>query len=58
MAHRKGDFKISTLSLTEQSIKSSGDVVIVSAHAEIVGRYKGEATSGNFRFTRIWEKLD
>ena len=57
-AHKKGDFKISDLSLSDQIIKISGDVVIVSAHAKIVGSYKGEATSGNFRFTRVWEKLD
>jgi ketosteroid isomerase-like protein len=57
-AHKKGDFKISSLSLSEQVIKSSGDVVIVSAHAKIVGSYKGEPTSGNFRFTRVWEKFN
>jgi len=57
-AHKKGDFKIDTLSLTEQVIKSAGEVVIVSAHAKIVGSYKGEVTSGNFRFTRVWEKRD
>lgn len=56
-AHKKGDFKISSLLLSDQIIKVSGDVVIVSVHAKIVGHYKGEATSGNFRFTRIWENL-
>jgi len=57
-AHKQGDFKISTLSLSEQIIKAVGKVVIVSAHAKIVGSYKGELTSGNFRFTRVWEKFD
>jgi len=57
-AHNKGDFKINDLSLSDQIIKASGNVVIVSVHANIVGSYKGEATSGNFRFTRVWEKLD
>jgi len=57
-AHTKGDFKINDLSLSDQIIKPSGNVVIVSAHAKIVGSYKGETTSGNFRFTRVWEKLD
>lgn len=57
-AHKKGDFKISDLSLTDQIIKVSGDVVIVSVHAIIVGTYKGETTNGDFRFTRVWGKLD
>ena len=57
-AHKQGDFKISALSLSEQIIKASGDVVIVSAHANIVGSYQGEPSSGNFRFTRVWEKFE
>lgn len=57
-AHKKGDFKISSLSLTDQMIKTAGDVVIVSAHAKILGSYKGEVTSGNFRFTRVWKKFE
>ena len=57
-AHKQGDFKISALSLSEQIIKASGDVVIVSAHAKIVGSYQGEPSSGNFRFTRVWEIFD
>jgi len=55
-AHTKGDFKIHDLSLSDQIIKPSGNVVIVSAQANIAGSYKGEATNGNFRFTRVWEK--
>ncbi|MFT5755718.1 MAG: ketosteroid isomerase-like protein [Alteromonadaceae bacterium] len=57
-AHTKGDFKISNLSLSDQIIKRSGNVVIVSAHTKIIGSYKGETSSGNFRFTRVWEKHD
>lgn len=57
-AHTRGDFKINELSLSEQIVKPSGNVVIVSAHTKIVGSYKGQATSGNFRFTRVWGKLD
>ena len=57
-AHQKGDFKIKILSLSDQIIKACGDVVIVSVHAKIVGCYKNEATSGDFRFTRVWQKLD
>ncbi len=57
-AHRKGDFKIISLLLSDQVIKCSGEVVVVSSHAKIVGSYKGEAANGNFRFTRVWEKFE
>jgi len=57
-AHKKGDFIINGLSLSEQIIKTAGDLVIVSAHTKIAGSYKDEPANGNFRFTRVWQKLD
>ena len=55
-AHKKGDFKINSLTISEQIIRLSGPVAIVSTHAHISGIYKGTPTSGNFRFTRVWQK--
>ncbi|SFB83453.1 nuclear transport factor 2 family protein [Pseudoalteromonas denitrificans] len=57
-AHKRGEFKINALSLSDQIVKTSGGVVIVSVHAKIKGSYKGEATSGHFRFTKGWGNLD
>ncbi len=55
-AHRKGDFKINKLSLSDQVMKFSGEVAIVSVLTNISGSYKGQPTSANFRFTRVWGK--
>ena len=58
IAHQKGDFKISTLLLSEQIIEPMAGAIIVSSHAKIEGSYKGEASGGNFRFTRVWGKSE
>jgi len=57
-AHTKGDFKINELSLFDQIIMPSCDVVVVTVHSNVIGSYKGEATNDNLCFTRVWEKLD
>lgn len=55
-AHKSGDLKIEKIELSERVIKYFHDVAVVSVLAKITGRYKGTASDGSFRFTRVWMK--
>ena len=52
--HKSGDFKIESITYSEQIIKLVNDVGIVSVLAAIVGSHKGSPANGKFRFTRLW----
>lgn len=55
-AHQSGDVVINSLQLSDQIIRFAGDAIVISTHAKIEGSYKGEASGGDFRFTRVWQK--
>ena len=53
-AHQSGIIKVSKLIPSEQDIRLSGDVAIVSVRVHLSGSYAGKESNGDFRFTRIW----
>ena len=53
-AHKSGLFKIIELKPSEQQIQIHGEVAIVSVRMQLSGRYNGNPTNGDFRFTRVW----
>ncbi|MDJ0636743.1 MAG: nuclear transport factor 2 family protein [Xenococcaceae cyanobacterium MO_188.B29] len=53
-AHQSGIIKVSKLIPSEQDIRLSGDVAIVSVRVHLSGSYAGKESDGDFRFTRIW----
>ena len=55
-AHRSGKLAIRELIPSEQHIQYSGEVAIVSVRMRLSGSYNGVESSGDFRFTRIWQR--
>ena len=55
-AHRTGFVKIESLEASEREIQVFGDIAIVTVQLAISGRINEQASSGTFRFTRIWQK--
>jgi ketosteroid isomerase-like protein len=53
-AHESGIFQLDELNPSERHIQLHADVAIVSVRMQILGRYKGDPTNGDFRFTRVW----
>ena len=52
--HRSGVLKFHTLEATEQQIKTSGQISVVSVRMKLSGIYGGSPFTGDLRYTRIW----
>jgi ketosteroid isomerase-like protein len=55
--HESGMLKINNITLSDQKVKISGDVVIVSVQAHISGSFAGVESESDFRFTRVWSRI-
>jgi ketosteroid isomerase-like protein len=55
-AHRSGVLKLEQIKLSDQLLKIHNDLAIVSVRADISGRFAGEQSHSDFRFTRVWCK--
>ena len=55
-AHKSKLYKINEIILSEQKIKTFDNMAIVTVKAHIMGRFKGEKSVNDFRFTRVWNK--
>lgn len=55
-AHRSGVLKVRELRPSEQHIRITGDVGIVSVRMQLLGTYGGNPANGDFRFTRVWSR--
>ncbi|MGD0628502.1 MAG: nuclear transport factor 2 family protein [Terracidiphilus sp.] len=53
-AYRSGVLKVNDLKSSEQHVRLSGDVAIVSVRVQLSGTYDGNPANGDFRFTRVW----
>ena len=53
-AYRSGMLKVKELKPSEQHIRLTGDVAIVSVRMQLSGTYDGNPANGDFRFTRVW----
>ena len=53
-AHRSGVLKVKELRPSEQHVRFSAGVAIVSVRMQLLGTYNGEPANGDFRFTRVW----
>ena len=56
-AHKSGALKIDEIKLSDQVVKVSGNVAVVSVQAYIAGKFGGEASESSIRFTRVWSKV-
>ena len=54
-SHRSGNIEIYSIETSEQAIKITDDVAIVSVLKNISGSFFGETQVGIFRFTRVWK---
>jgi ketosteroid isomerase-like protein len=52
--HRSSLFKLDELTPSEQQIRLSGGVAIVSVLMHLSGRYAGTPFSETIRYTRVW----
>lgn len=57
-AHRSGVVTIDELTPSEQRMQIHGNVAVVSVRVHLVGSYAGTPAQGDFRFTRVWARLD
>lgn len=56
-AHRSGTLRLTQSELKEQQIRCLSDAVAVAvAKIALVGTYAGDQFSGEFRYTRVWQK--
>jgi hypothetical protein len=53
-AYRSGMLKVKELKSSEDHIRPTGDVEIVSVHMQLSGTADGNPANGDFRFTRDW----
>jgi hypothetical protein len=53
-AHRSGVLKVNELRPSEQHVRFSAGVAIVSVRMQLLGTYNGKPANGDFRFTRVW----
>ena len=53
-AHRQRLLTITELHASEQQIRVSGHVAVVSVRVQLTGTYHDTETHGDFRFTRVW----
>ncbi|MGD0442962.1 MAG: nuclear transport factor 2 family protein [Edaphobacter sp.] len=53
-AYRSGMLKVKELKPSEQHIRLTGDVAIVSVRMQLSGTYDDNPANGDFRFTRVW----
>lgn len=52
--HQSGKLNIEALSLSEQSIRVVGEIVIATVRVNSSGSYADSRIDGDFRFTRVW----
>ena len=55
-AYRSGMLKVKELKPSEQHIRLTGDVAIVSVRMQLSGTYDDNPANGDFRFTRVWAR--
>lgn len=55
-SHKNRDFSFTQIKLSEQKIIPLSTTAVVTTQAFIEGEYKGNPSSGHFRFTRVWDK--
>jgi ketosteroid isomerase-like protein len=53
-AYRSGMLEVKELKPSEQHIRLTGDVAIVSVRMQLSGTYDDNPANGDFRFTRVW----
>jgi hypothetical protein len=53
-AYRSGVLKVTELRSSEQHVRFSAGVAIVSVRMQLLGTYNGNPANGDFRFTRVW----
>lgn len=57
-AHRSGIQKMTQLVQSEQNIKEQESFVVVTVMADIAGTYADTSISGQYRYLRIWSKIN
>ena len=55
-AHKSKILEMKEITLSEQQIRTYGNVAVVTVKAYIVGSFEGTESSNSFRFTRVWEQ--
>ena len=53
-AYRQRLLTITELHASEQQVRISGHVAVVSVRMQLTGTYHDAETHGDFRFTRVW----
>lgn len=56
--HRSGIQKMTQLVQSEQTIQIQNDFAIVTVKADITGTYADTSISGQYRYLRIWSKIN
>lgn len=56
--HRSGRLKLATLDFSETMIDVEGPVAVVMTRAMIAGSFDGNEFAGDFRYMRIWRRMD
>ncbi len=54
-AHASGAVKIHSLEFTDRRIRLLGNAAVVLVRVKIAGEFMGQAASGTFQFTRVWQ---
>ena len=52
--HRSGVLKFHTLEPSENQMKTSGKITVVSVRIKLSGVYGGSPFTGDLRYTRVW----
>ena len=56
-AHKSSILRINKITLSDMKIKAYTSMAIVTVKAHIIGRFNGENSENDFRFTRVWNKI-
>jgi ketosteroid isomerase-like protein len=55
-SRRKGEMKYDSLDVSEELVRVHGDTAIVTGRSRVKGRHNNRASSGDYRFTRVYMK--
>lgn len=56
--YRSGVMTVSEILITEQIIKSIGDISTVAMTLNLKAKYKGQMIDGKFKYLRVWKLID
>jgi ketosteroid isomerase-like protein len=57
-AHSSGRLRITQLDISDQRVRPAETFAVVTLVANVGGSFDGQAFSGAFTYTRVWERAD